>query len=134
MDFLVVDSECFISYMTPFPSYFRGEKWTSHGDWGGFFKLIDQATYDPRIIAEQAPGYKNELKVLGSLIFDDVYPQIVSLVRRPRELWLYAMWHPNMVYVGPCVERQEKEWTSVRKLRGFCMRLFWKWRNEQSAS
>jgi hypothetical protein len=134
MDFLVVDSESFASYMTPSPSYFRGEKWTSYGDYGGFFKLIDTATYNPQLIAEQAPGYKNELKVLGSLIFDDLYPTIVSLVRRPRELWLYAMWHPNQVYVGPCVERQEKEWDSVWKLRSLFMRVFWQWRSERSVA
>jgi hypothetical protein len=134
MDFLVVDSESFASYMTPSPSHFQGERWTSHGDYGGFFKLIDTATYNPQLIAEQAPGYKNELKVLGSLVFDDLYPMVVSMVQRPRDLWLYAMWHPNMVYVGPCVERQEKEWSRVWEMRELFMRVFWKWRSEQSAS
>jgi hypothetical protein len=130
MDFLVVDSECFTSYMTPAPSYFRGEQC----DYGGFFKLIDTATYNPQIIDEQAPGYKNELKVLGSLVFDDLYPLVVSLAQRPRHLWLYAMWHPNQVYVGPCTEKQEKEWDGVWKLRSLFLRAFWKWRSERSAS
>ena len=134
MDFLVVDSESFTSYMMPSPSYFPGDKWTSYGDYGGFLKLIDTTTYDPRLIAKQAPGYKNELKVLGSLVFNDLYPMIVSLVQRPRDLWLYAMWHPNQVYADPCVERQEKEWESVWKMRGLFLRAFWKWRSEQSAS
>lgn len=72
--------------MTPSPSYFLGDKWTSYGDYGGFLKLVDTASYDPRLITEQAPGYKNELKVLGSLVFDDLYPMIVSLLQRPRDL------------------------------------------------
>ncbi|KAF2470393.1 uncharacterized protein BDR25DRAFT_355504 [Lindgomyces ingoldianus] len=76
----------------------------------GFLKIIDKTAYDPRLIAKQSPGYKNELKILGCLVIDDLYPLIVSLVERPSDLWLYAMLQPDQVYVGPCVERQEKEW------------------------
>lgn len=131
--FLVVDSECFNSYMTPSPPYFPGETWTSYGDYGGFFKLIDTTSYDPGLIAKQAPGYKNESKVLGSLIFNDLYPMIVSLVQRPRDLWLYDMWHPNQVYVGPCVETQEQDWEQIWNMRKLFWGAFLKWHSEQSA-
>ncbi|PVI01083.1 hypothetical protein DM02DRAFT_627984 [Periconia macrospinosa] len=70
-DFLVVDSESFNSYMTPSLTYFPGDKWTSYGDYGGFLNPIDTATYNRRLIAQRAPGYKNELKVLSILVFDD---------------------------------------------------------------
>lgn len=130
LDFLVVDSSCLSSYLSPLPSFVPTET-PSYGDHGGYFKMIDTLPYDPHLIAEVAPGFKNEVKVLGSLIFDDLYPLIVGMAQRPKDLWYYAMWHPMQVYVGPTVERQEKVWDEVWKAREIGTRTLWKWKREQ---
>jgi hypothetical protein len=126
-DFFVIDTASFASYMEP-PTAFQDRP--PYGDYGGFLTLIDMASYRPQVIHEQAPGYQNKLRVLGSLVFDDVYPLIASLAQRPRDLWPLAMRHPNQVYVGPPVAEQEKDWDVLWKLRGVGWRCFMKWRNE----
>lgn len=154
-DFFVVDSECFTSYMAPtpqpstpppVPTSSNPSTWAlpipnptladtplrkSHGDHGGYLRLIDGTAYDPVFLSGTAPGYRNELKVLGSLVFDDLYPQLASMARRPKDLWCYAMWHPNQVYVGPTVESQEKEWEEVWKAREVFWRAFEGWRQRE---
>ncbi|KAJ4287610.1 hypothetical protein N0V90_012313 [Kalmusia sp. IMI 367209] len=127
MDFLVVDSECFNSYMNPTP--FGSIKCA--GDYGGFLKLIDTSPYPPNLIRVTAPGYRNEMKVLGSLVFDDLYPQLSGLIQRPRDLWPLAMLHPNQVYVGYPVKGQMKEWGSIWKARVIFWVAFTRWRHGQ---
>ncbi|KAF2675840.1 hypothetical protein K458DRAFT_437681 [Lentithecium fluviatile CBS 122367] len=127
-DFFVIDTPSFISYTSPSTSI---QKQPSYGDHGGFLTLIDTVSYSSAIIHQEAPGYQNKLRVLGSLVFDDVYPMVVSLVQRPRQLWPLAMRHPEQVYVGPVLEGQEKSWDGVWDLRGVWWRAFLKWRGEQ---
>lgn len=113
-DFLVVDSECFASYMNPKPQF--GSIKCS-GDNDGYLKLIDMTPYRPEVIREQSPGYTNQMRVLGRLLFDDLYPQLSGLVQRPRDLWPLAMLHPYQVYIGIPVKGQLEEWDSIWKAR-----------------
>jgi hypothetical protein len=104
-DFFVIDTASFASYMDP-PTAFQDRP--PYGDHGGFLTLIDMARYNPQVIHQQAAGYQNRLRVLGSMVFYDVYPLIASLPQRPRDLWPLAMRHPNQVYVGSTVAEQDK--------------------------
>ncbi|KAF2016955.1 hypothetical protein BU24DRAFT_407044 [Aaosphaeria arxii CBS 175.79] len=127
-DFLVVDDECFDSYMKP-PVAFQ--ETAPYGDYGGYVKLIDTSAYDPRLIAATAPGYPQQLRVLGTLIFDDVYPLMASLGHRPRDLWPSAVLHPNQVYVGHPVPVQQKSWEQMWKVREIGRDTFIRWQREQ---
>jgi hypothetical protein len=131
LDFLVIDSECFSSYTSPPPPLPLLTDRKPHGDHGGYFKLIDTSPYSSKSIEETAPGYKWELRVLGSLVFEDVYPLVASLAQRPRDLWPYACLHPMQVYVGPTVPSQEKEWERIWQIREMGSKTFMKWRREQ---
>ena len=131
MDFLVVDTESFASYMSPPVSL---QNTPPYGDHGGFLKLIDIMSYNPQLIAESAPGYKNELKVLGSLIFDDLYPLVVNLVQRPRDLWTCAMLHPNQVYIGIPTTKQKKAWDEIWQTRTMFWHAFKQWQERQGGN
>ncbi|PVH95982.1 hypothetical protein DM02DRAFT_731499 [Periconia macrospinosa] len=140
-DFLVIDTECFNSYMYPSPSPSplpptppgpTNDTIPSHGDFGGFLKLIDIAVYPPGHVAETAPGYKHELKVLGSLVFEDLYPLLNAFIK-PKELWVEAMLHPQQVYVGYSTETQAKGWEVVWKTRGVMCGALAKWVARSSA-
>lgn len=91
------------------------------GDNDGYLKLIDTMTYRPQLISETSPGYNNQIRVLGRLLFDDLYPQLTGLVQRPKDLWPLAMLHPYQVYTGFPVKGQMEEWDSVWRARV----LFW---------
>jgi hypothetical protein len=130
-DFFVVDTASFASYIDP-PIAFQDR--APYGDYGGFLTLVDTTTSNPQVIREQAPGYQNKLRVLGSMVFDDVYPLLVSLAQRPRNLWALALRHPNQVYVGPTVAEQEKDWDQLWKAREVWWGCFWKWRRDLASN
>ncbi|KAF2443573.1 hypothetical protein P171DRAFT_389887 [Karstenula rhodostoma CBS 690.94] len=125
MDFLVVDSECFHSYMNPEPKL--GSIKCS-GDYGGYLKLVDTAAYRQELIDATSPGYQNQMRVLGRLVFDDLYPQLAGLVQRPRDLWPLAMLHPKQVYAGFPVQGQMSEWENVWKARVAFWAAFCRWK------
>lgn len=117
-DFLVIDSECFASYMNPKPPFGSIK---CAGDHDGYLKLVDTLPYRSESVSATAPGYRNELRVLGRLVFDDVYPQLSGLVLRPMHFWRQAMFHPYQVYTGFPVKGQMDEWNLMWKARI----LFW---------
>jgi hypothetical protein len=107
-DFLVVDSPSYQSYAGPFhkepsvPPLHR----EVFGDGGGFVRLIDTIVY-PESSIENSPGYRGEVKVLSSLLLEEVYPLLATLAVRPPDLWPIARLHPREVYVGHTVDSQE---------------------------
>ncbi|KAF2644443.1 hypothetical protein P280DRAFT_171618 [Massarina eburnea CBS 473.64] len=131
-DFIVIDTSSFNSYMTPLPSSLPRTPplsptttIPSQGDFGGFVKVIDLSPYRVEVIAETAPGFKNELKILGSLVFEELYPLLIGLCLRPKDLWAGgAMWHPQQVYVGIPTPSQEKGWGYVWVGRKVMSRAF----------
>jgi hypothetical protein len=104
------------------------------GDNDGYLKLIDTATYRPELINQAAPGFNNQMRVLGRLIYDDLYPQLAGLVQRPRDLWPLAMLHPYQVYVGYPIKGQMAEWEMMWKARSLFWRVFMRWRSQSPAS
>jgi hypothetical protein len=58
-------------------------------DLGGYVKVVD-AMFDPssshtqQLTKETAPGHNGCIKVLGLVLWDDVYPLLVSMAVRPR--------------------------------------------------
>jgi hypothetical protein len=89
-------------------------------------RLVDPTfdATDPQFIRETAPGYKGEVKVLASLVFEDVYPLLASMAQRAIDLWPPAILHPSQVYTGPAVPTQEAEWEEMRLLRGMMLGPF----------
>ncbi|KAL7823647.1 hypothetical protein V8C26DRAFT_418003 [Trichoderma gracile] len=89
---LAADKGVIDSYLQPTPQQ------------DGFVMAID-ADYDPNEIdgerADESPGYKGVVRVLGSLLWDDLGPLVFMQTQHLFELWPLAMKHPLGVYEGP---------------------------------
>lgn len=118
-DFLVVDRQSYASYSEPAkeeevrPPLPYGP---CFGDNGGHVRLVD-TTYEslPRDLVDQtAPGYKGEMKILSTLVFEEIYPLVATMSMRPHTLWPCARLHPREVYVGTSDSAQEGWWESCR--------------------
>lgn len=69
----------------------------------GFVLAVD-ADYDAEEGIErpdESPGYNGQMRVLGSLVWGDLYALISSQSTHLDGLWPLAMNHPNQVYHGP---------------------------------
>lgn len=66
--------------------------------------------YPPELIDVTAPGYTGEVRVLSSLLFEEVYPLLADHAVRPMAMWPLARRHPRGVFVGHVVGTQERWW------------------------
>lgn len=91
-NFLAADKGVIDSYLRPVPQQ------------EGFVILID-ADHDPNNIdperLAESPGYTGVMRVLGSLLWDDVGALMFMQTQYLPELWPLAMHHPQGVYEGP---------------------------------
>ncbi|KAK5988348.1 hypothetical protein PT974_12499 [Cladobotryum mycophilum] len=90
--FLVADKPVIDSYLKPAP------------DQGGFVLAV-AADFDPADVDEEreaeSPGYDGSLRILSSLLWDDVGPLLTMQTQYLTELWPLAMNNPQQVYEGP---------------------------------
>lgn len=110
--FLAIDLASFESYTTE--SYGAPASTMPPGDFTGFVLAIDP-DFDPKegvSRPDESPGYNGQMRVLGSLVWGDLYAILESQSASLQELWPLAMHHPNKVYVGPTVPLQLCNWQS----------------------
>lgn len=111
-DFLVIDEQSYRSHTQPEPE----EKCPPlpfgpcFGDRGGHVRLVDTLEYNQQMLDAESPGYRGELKVLSSLVFEDLYPVLATMALRPSNLWPLARLHRREVYVGHTIPSQEAWW------------------------
>jgi len=113
-DFVVVDLASYVSY-TAEPHH---EMIAPYGDRG--YILVVEADFDPNhpeARLDESPGYKGQLKVLGNLLWSDIFSQSFFGTQYIQVLWPCAMLHPNKVYSGPVVGTQLVQWEFERTLR-----------------
>ncbi|KAK6822719.1 hypothetical protein PG987_014264 [Apiospora arundinis] len=87
------------------------------GDVGPFIKAVD-AVFDRHDLAfrsDESPGFDGTLRVLGSLVWDDVGALSLTQTQGLAELWPLAMEHPLEIYVGPVVQKQANAWRTMGK-------------------
>jgi hypothetical protein len=113
--FMVADSESYASYMyeSPFASSL------GPADTGGFLTAVD-VPFDPQDRgphAEESPHYPGKLRILGSLIYPDLYAMSAAQTQGPEELWPLAMNHPELIYTGPTVTAQVAEWKKATAMK-----------------
>lgn len=84
-------------------SYLKLQSETSlSGEGGGFICAVD-ANHDPSEGADrpdESPGYSGTLRILGSLLWDDLSALVASHSQHLESLWPLAMNHPSLVYTG----------------------------------
>lgn len=127
-DFLVVDKQAYASYtdpptpeIRPPPPYGPG-----FGCNGGHVRLVD-ATFDQlpkEMIDKVSPGYRGEVKVLSTLLLEEVYPLLATLSVRPFGLWPCARLHAREIYVGTTDASQEGWWEFNRIDQAMMQGLF----------
>ncbi|KAK7937975.1 uncharacterized protein PG986_014843 [Apiospora aurea] len=110
--FLVADEASVASYLNTAP-----QANIPRGDIGPFITAVDAFfdPNDPTFRAEESPFFDGTLRVLGSLVWDDVGALLLTQTQGLAELWPLAMEHPLEVYVGPTVQVQTDAWKRVRK-------------------
>lgn len=71
---------------------------------GGFIMAID-ADFDPNEPdderSEESPGYSGVVRVLGSILWDDLGALVKTQTQHLFDVWPLAMNHPDSVYQGP---------------------------------
>lgn len=103
-----------------YASYTFGSPFSSTllpGDTGGFVTAVD-VEFDPNDRgghAEESPHYPGQLRVLGNLVYPDLYAMLAAQTQGPEELWPLAMNHPELVYTGPTVKAQVDQWKKASK-------------------
>jgi hypothetical protein len=128
-DFLVVDKQAYASYTDlasgpearPPPPYGPG-----FGCNGAHVRLVD-GSYDQlsqEMIDHLAPGYKGEMKVLSTLLLEEIYPLLATCSIGPFGLWPCARLHEREVYVGTTDASQEHWWEFNRIDRALMQDFF----------
>ncbi|KNG89476.1 hypothetical protein ANOM_002278 [Aspergillus nomiae NRRL 13137] len=120
--FLVIDDACVASYMGD--SYSAATEFIPSGDHSGFVLAVD-AHYDPKEGIErpdESPGYYGQMRILGNLIWGDLYAMLSSQSALLEDLWPLAINHPNGVYTGPTVPMQVKCWKVQNGMRSTLLR------------
>ncbi|KAH8650991.1 hypothetical protein BX600DRAFT_472889 [Xylariales sp. PMI_506] len=132
--FLVADKASIDSYLHPVletgPAYFP------LGDFGGFITAVDP-DFDPNEEnphAEESPGYSGTMRILGSLLWDDLGALIVMQTQGLFDLWPLAMNHPFQVYVGPVVKMQQEAWARLLAMTGAVFAALPKWQTDHGQS
>ncbi|KAJ5826914.1 Major facilitator superfamily domain general substrate transporter [Penicillium robsamsonii] len=115
--FLVIDSASFASYTTN--SYGPATSQLNRGDFTGFLLAID-STFNPEEGIErpdESPGYNGQMRILGSLVWSDLYSLQAAQTFLLEDYWPLASEHPNMVYVGPTIPWQRFIWQNHSEMR-----------------
>ncbi|KAJ5511936.1 hypothetical protein N7453_004039 [Penicillium expansum] len=99
--FLVVDSASFASYMTK--SYSPATSKLIPGDFTGFLLAVDP-DFDPEkgiTRSDESPGYTGQMRILGSLVWSDLYSLLSAQTSYLEDHWPLASEHPNMYHNQP---------------------------------
>ncbi|RHZ62027.1 uncharacterized protein CDV56_108605 [Aspergillus thermomutatus] len=120
--FLVVDEPSVASYTGP--SYSAALPTTRNGEYAGFVLAVDadwDAAEGPDR-PDECPGYHGQMRILGSLVWGDLYAMHAAQSALLEDLWPLALDHPNTVYVGPVVPEEIRYWRLQNGLRNVCLR------------
>ncbi|KAI9166454.1 hypothetical protein HJFPF1_02556 [Paramyrothecium foliicola] len=128
--FLVADEASIDSYLKPLPTPPAG--FLSPGDFGGFILAVDHGfdASEPQQREDESPGYQGTLRVLGSLLWDDLNAMLVMQTQHLEDLWPLAMYHPHSVYVGPVVKAQLTAWRKMVRVEESFLSFYMKWQEE----
>ncbi|KAJ5539517.1 hypothetical protein N7513_007849 [Penicillium frequentans] len=120
--FIAIDSASFASYTTK--SYRAATSMVLAGDFSGFVLAVD-ADFDPKVgisRPDESPGYTGQMRVLGGLVWGDLYASFASQSALLEDLWPLAIDHPNQVYVGPTTPMQVYVWRKQNAARWILLR------------
>ncbi|KAH7014257.1 uncharacterized protein B0I36DRAFT_436315 [Microdochium trichocladiopsis] len=83
------------------------------GDVGGFILAVDvqfDPSAPPHEHSDESPEYAGEVRLRGSLLWDNVMPASILQSESIEDLWPMARVHPRKMYTGPVVKAQLAAW------------------------
>jgi hypothetical protein len=107
-----------------------------HGDFGGFVLAVDP-DFDPEeenTHSEESPGYSGEVRILASLLWDDLGAMNMMQTQGLFDIWPLAMKHPLKVYVGPVVKAQQEAWVRLLSSSFSVLAALLKWQRDHGQS
>ncbi|KAK3395238.1 hypothetical protein B0H63DRAFT_386195, partial [Podospora didyma] len=124
VSFLVADKPSIDSYLTT-QQLSGQEDLIDAADLGGF---ITVAGHDADIslvsgvaprsqTTNDSPGFDGTVRVLGAVLFDDIWPSLHTRVNPLKAFWPIAMAHPLCVYTGPYAPHQVAGWQDMNDIR-----------------
>ncbi|KAL4925972.1 uncharacterized protein BDV17DRAFT_283583 [Aspergillus undulatus] len=124
--FLAVDKPSYDSYATKSYTY----EYTTFkptippGDTTGFILAVDPEfnLEEGPDRPDETPGFPGYLRILGSLVWGDLFGMLASQCSILKDLWPLALDHPDRVYAGPVVPLVFKNWRVHNGIRGEMMR------------
>lgn len=124
--FLVADKSSVESYThgTAMP----GQTLVDEVDLGPFI-LVGQSETGDRSVS-QALGFDGTVRVLGSVLLDDVWPCLWWRLVNLENMWNLAAWHPSGVYVGSVVQSQVEGWEKLRAIQDDLLKKADQWKRE----
>ncbi|KAJ5771260.1 uncharacterized protein N7511_003311 [Penicillium nucicola] len=129
--FFAIDSTSYASYTTNL--YGPSTSMVVPGDFTGFLLAVDP-DFDPEEGIErpdESPEYSGQMRVLGSLIWSDLYSLFSAQAAQLEDFWPLAMEHPNQVYVGPTIPWQLYAWRKQSQIRWELIRELVNYRKRQ---
>ncbi|RAH47397.1 uncharacterized protein BO95DRAFT_513093 [Aspergillus brunneoviolaceus CBS 621.78] len=83
--------------------------------------LAIDADFTPSSVPDErkakSPGYTGQMRILGNLVWSELYALSVMQPTELIDLWLLAMEHPQKVYTGAVVPSQIQEWREQNVLQ-----------------
>lgn len=129
--FLAIDTASYDSYIHGSPF----SKLLLPGDTGGFVTAV-YVSFDPddRDRPEESPFYTGRLRILGNLVYCDLYAMLVSQCQSAEELWPLAICHPELIYTGPRVKKQVERWEKVTEVKMRVVEMLGEWVKARGAA
>jgi hypothetical protein len=89
-------------------------------NFGGFVTAVDAGfdPNDPGEHAEESPDFSGRMRILGNLLWSDLFALGKAQAASAEDLWPLAMHHPWQVYVGPVVPKQKELWAVTTQKYG----------------
>jgi hypothetical protein len=123
--FLVADQHCVDSYIVDFA--LPGQTFLDKADMSPFILVGAKEVAGP---SREARGFEGTVRVLGSVLLDDVWPCLWWNVVRVEDMWNLATWHPSCVYLGPVVQSQVEGWHQFQGIKDELMRRADEWQRQ----
>ncbi|KAJ0309701.1 hypothetical protein Brms1b_009095 [Colletotrichum noveboracense] len=136
--FLAADKASIESYLHPIQD--NAGPVIPVGDLGSFILAVGSADSERRRrgsgreegeeVAEEADGFNGILRVLGSVLFDDLWASLFRHAFRLSDLARMAEIHPRQVYVGPTVPMERDGWRKSGTWSLTVLKSFEKWQKQ----
>ncbi|KAJ5189035.1 hypothetical protein N7491_005359 [Penicillium cf. griseofulvum] len=103
---------------------FQGQVLAVDPDFDGSANANESADMAKEGYQEEIPTYQGRMRILGNLVWSELYPMLMLQSVGLEHLWLQAREHPLKVYTGPTVPSQVEPWKKRNAIKTHMMDSF----------